>query len=40
MIWKNMNETSLVQLLHGQKKTLRLDFATVVDNYNDLVIIL
>ena len=42
MIWKNMNETCLhlFSSCTGKKKTLRLDFATVVDNYSDLVIIL
>ena len=42
MIWKNMNETCLhlFSSCTDKKKTLRLDFATVVDKYNDLVIIL
>ena len=39
---ENMNETCLhlFSSCTGKKKSLRLDFATVVDNYSDLVIIL
>ena len=38
MIWKNMNETC-PNLFSSktEKKTFKLDFATVVDNYNWII---
>ena len=41
MIWKNMNETCPdLFSSNTEKKTFKLDFATVVDDYNDSDIIL
>ena len=40
MIWKNMNETCPDLFSSNTEKKLKLDFATVVDDYNDSDIIL